>query len=221
MIDIEVYISQLTQRLVGRFGPRLCYVGLQGSYLRGEAHDGSDIDIMVVIDALSAVDLRAYRGIVKSLPDAERSCGFICGKADLANWNPLEICHLKHSTKDYYGVLSDLCPGYTETDVRNFVKMSINNLYHAICHSAIHSPSGSTLEGLTEAYKGVFFILQDLHCLRTGDFVATKAALLGELAGMDRAVLQRSVELVNGQASDVAEAFELLFTWCQETLASL
>ncbi|MBQ9141799.1 MAG: nucleotidyltransferase domain-containing protein [Lachnospiraceae bacterium] len=29
------------------FGDRLLYVGLQGSYLRGEATESSDIDIMV------------------------------------------------------------------------------------------------------------------------------------------------------------------------------
>ena len=43
MIDIEQYIPQLLVLLKERFGSRLIYVGVQGSYLRGEATDDSDI----------------------------------------------------------------------------------------------------------------------------------------------------------------------------------
>ena len=51
MQDITQYIDDMIADLRRTFGARLCYVGLQGSYLRGEAHDGSDLDLMVVIDA--------------------------------------------------------------------------------------------------------------------------------------------------------------------------
>ena len=61
MIDIDRYMTQLTQMLRQHFGSRLSYVGLQGSYLRGEATDSSDIDAMVVIDRLDINDLDAYR----------------------------------------------------------------------------------------------------------------------------------------------------------------
>ena len=67
MVDIENYIKQLIELLTSRFGSRLLYVGLQGSYLRGEATDNSDIDIMVVIDELSVSDLDAYRTAIQSL----------------------------------------------------------------------------------------------------------------------------------------------------------
>ena len=52
MICVDTYISELIQLLKSKFDSRLCYVGLQGSYLRGEATDSSDIDIMVVIAGL-------------------------------------------------------------------------------------------------------------------------------------------------------------------------
>ena len=84
MININNYIARLTDLLKQRFGSRLLYVGLQGSYLRGEATESSDIDIMVVIDGLDMSALAAYRRAIESLEHFDKSCGFICSKADLA-----------------------------------------------------------------------------------------------------------------------------------------
>ena len=175
MINIELYIQQLINLLNEHFCSRLLYVGLQGSYLRGEATDNSDIDIMVVIDGLSVSDLDQYRTTIESLEAADKSCGFICSRTDLANWNPMEIYHLLHSTKDYYGKLADLVPDFSEQDIRNFAKFSLNNLYHEICHRYIHSDAEKNATLLPFTYKGVFFILQNLYYLRSGNFIVTKA----------------------------------------------
>lgn len=221
MVNIENYISTLISCLQNRFGSRLAYVGLQGSYLRGEATDSSDIDIMVVIDHLSVSDLTDYRAIIQSLEDPEKSCGFICGTEDLACWNPLEICHLLHTTKNYCGDLSALVPQYTKEDIRNFIKLSINNLYHEICHRYIHADPGKNAERLPGSYKGVFFILQNLHYLDTGRFIATKAELLPQLTGRNRQVLSHAIALNECNGYDFSESFELLFFWCQETLRQI
>lgn len=221
MVNIDAYLSQLTSLLQAHFGNRLVYVGLQGSYLRGEATEQSDIDIMVVIDGLSVSDLDAYRQIIQSLPHSDRSCGFICSRADLANRNPLEICNLLHGTKDHFGRLRDLVPAYTDEDIRNFAKISLNNLYHEICHRYIHAGPERSAEALPGTYKGVFFILQNLYYLRHGEFITAKAELLPLLDGNDRAVLQRALELGSGITHDFADSFQLLFTWCQESLASV
>ena len=221
MVDIENYIVQLTEILKRQFESRLVYVGLQGSYLRGEATGNSDIDIMVVIADLSVSDLDAYRTAIQSLKHFDKSCGFICSKEDIANWNPLEICHLLNCTKNYFGVLEELVPAYTDNDIRNFVKMSVNNLYHEICHRYIHADLDKSVAKLPGTYKGVFFILQSLYYLTHGKFVATKAELLQVLDGKNRTVLERSIALNSGNSYDFAESFELLFTWCQETLRSI
>ena len=78
VIDRESYIERLIVLLRDCFEARLTYVGLQGSYLRGEATDTSDIDIMVVIDRLSVSDLEAYRTAIEALEYVDKSCGFIC-----------------------------------------------------------------------------------------------------------------------------------------------
>lgn len=221
MIDVEQYISDLKDALLASYGSRLLYVGLQGSYLRGEATDNSDIDIVAVIDKLTVSDLDRYRCVIQTLGDFDKSCGFICGKEDLANWNPLEIHHLVNGIKDYYGVLKDLVPNYTEIDIRNFIKLSLNNMYHEICHRYIHSMDNKKLDKLAGTYKGVFFILQNLFYLNSGMHIATKSELLPLLDDNDRIVLKRGIELGNGVTYDFDESFELLFKWCQDTLKTL
>lgn len=221
MVNVEFYIHSLIALLKGKFGNRLVYVGLQGSYLRAEATENSDIDIMVVIDGLRISDLNDYRRIIESLGHADKSCGFICSTEDLAHWNPLEMCHLIHSTKDFHGSLIHLIPGYSREDIRNFVKISINNLYHEICHRYIHGSLPDNKSGLPLTYKGVFFILQNLHYLRTGAFIGTKAELLSALEGKDRAVLLQSMEMQSDAFWNFEESFALLYHWCQETLVRI
>ncbi len=221
MINAESYISHLTDLLKHQFDSRLVYVGLQGSYIRGEATDSSDIDIMVIIDNLSISDLDSYRSTISSLEESDKSCGFICSKTDMANWNPLEIFHILNSTRDYYGVLKELVPEYSESDIKNFVKFSLNNLYHEICHRYIHADKGKNIAKLPLTYKGVFFILQNLHYLKCGEYIQTKSELLPLLADKDHMVLKRSIELGSGIQYDFSDSFELLFTWCQDTLNSL
>ena len=85
MVNIDKYISELISHLKDKFESRLLYVGLQGSYLRCEATETSDIDIMVIIDELSVSDLKAYRSIIENMEHFEKSCGFICSKDDLLN----------------------------------------------------------------------------------------------------------------------------------------
>ena len=176
---------------------------------------------MAVIDGLMVADLSTYRSVIEMLPHTDKSCGFICSKADLANWNPLEIHHLLHTTKDYVGKLSDLIPAYTEQDIRNFVKMSLNNLYHEICHRLIHGTQEHNAQSLPGTYKGTFFILQNLYYLRHGKFITTKAELLPLLEGKDYAVLNRLLDYSKGIDHGFTESFELLFSWCQETFQTI
>ena len=53
MTDINAYIENLLALLKEELGDQLLYLGLQGSYLRGEATEDSDIDAMVILSKLS------------------------------------------------------------------------------------------------------------------------------------------------------------------------
>ncbi len=48
--DIQPILDELKAGLEAIYGPRLRQVILFGSYARGEAHEGSDIDVAVVLD---------------------------------------------------------------------------------------------------------------------------------------------------------------------------
>ena len=221
MIDCKKYLAYLTEQLGQKFSDRLLYIGLQGSYLRGEADEDSDFDVMLVLDELTPADLDAYREILQNSGHYEKSCGFVCGREDLANWNPLELCHLLHTKKDVYGCLADLLPAYTEEDQRNFVRLSLCNLYHELCHRYIHGSREKNIAALPGTYRGVFFILQNLYALRTGKFVQTKAEMLDVLDGDDREVMRLCMELKNAETYDFDGAYSLLFRWCQEKIRFL
>ncbi len=221
MFRIDEYIDKLIDLLKDAFGERLMYIGLQGSYLRNEETKNSDIDIMAVIDNLSVEDLKTYQKALVSAGSFDKSCGFICGKADLEHWNPLEICHLLNTTKDYYGELKKLVPAYSMEDERNYVKLSLNNLFHEICHRYIHADGEYNALKLPVTSKSVFFIMQHLHYLNSGNFIPTKRELLACVQDEDKNVLELSISLQNNIDYDFDEAFSILFHWCQSTLSRL
>lgn len=218
MLNIAHYMDQLVSLLLEEFGERLIYVGLQGSYRRGEADADSDIDVMAVLDELQWQDLVRYKKVIGQTECADKSCGFLCGKTELANWNACEICQLVHETKDCYGELKPLVPRYTPDDIKNQIKIITGNLYHALCHQTVHAETPTDLHSL---YKSVFYILQNLVYYRTGRYILTKKELLPCLAGRDRAVLETALTLKTQRAFDPELAAKLLFYWCQETLCAL
>lgn len=221
MLRIDEYIDKLINSLKDVFGERLMYIGLQGSYLRNEDTKNSDIDIMAVIDNLSVEDLKTYQKALVSVGSFDKSCGFICGKDDLKHWNPLEICHLLNTTKDFYGELKKLVPEYTIEDERNYVKLSLNNLYHEICHRYVHANRKYNVLKLPITCKSVFFIMQHLYYLSTGNFIATKRELLECVQDEDKTVLELSISLQNNIDYDFDRAFSILFKWCQNVLSRL
>lgn len=137
--EVQKYMEHLVQLLRQQFGEQLLYVGLQGSCRRGETTENSDIDAVVVLEELSIPHLQQYRDILCRLGQKEKSCGFICGRKELAGWNPLESCLMLHETLDLYGKLEELMPPYTQEDVRVYLKLNLGNLYHELCHRYLHS----------------------------------------------------------------------------------
>ena len=221
MFEVEKYMQSMIDLLQNNFSERLLYVGLQGSYLRNEATEDSDIDVVVIVEDLSAKDLAAYRKIISKLDNPEKACGFICGKKELQNWNPLEICSFLHGTKDYYGELAGYLPAYSEADVVNFIKLSVGNLYHEITHRYLHGDAQENRHGLPYSYKSIFFILQSLYYVKTGIFYQTKKELMNNLSARDKDMMDRAARLMNQGDFDFEEAFSALVEWCQETLNAL
>lgn len=84
MLNIDSYMQNLLHLLQIHFPRRIIYLGLQGSYARGEATANSDIDVFLVLDQLSVVDLKRYKNLLAAMDCPAQSCGFICGVQELA-----------------------------------------------------------------------------------------------------------------------------------------
>ena len=83
MIDISIWMDAFLQKLNDTFGNRVWFVGLQGSYGRGEATETSDIDVVVILDELKVEDIQAYQEMLDTLPHRELICGFVSGKNEI------------------------------------------------------------------------------------------------------------------------------------------
>ena len=218
MFDINDYVQKLISQCKAAFGERLLYVGYMGSYLRGEANENSDIDVMVVIDNITISDMNTYRDIIKGLGNYDKSCGFICGKDEMKGWSPLEVCQLINTTKDVYGKLEPLLSPFTREDEINYVKFCLGNLYHELCHRFVHASREKNIEKFRGTCKFFFFLIQNLHYLETGNFILKKADLKNTVSEADRRVLEFAAL---PDSFDFDAALEELFVWCQNAFKRL
>ena len=95
MINAEAWMAELLPQLQQAFGARLCYLGLQGSYRRGEATESSDIDVVVLLESVGLDDLDTYRSIVRAMAEGQKACGFFCSVADMLSWPRHNSLHFK------------------------------------------------------------------------------------------------------------------------------
>ena len=108
MIDINNWITTFLDALTDTFGDRVWFVGLQGSYGRGEAAETSDIDIVVILNQLSASDIHVYNAMLDGLPHRELICGFLSGKDELLNWESSDLFQFYYDTTPIKGSLDEL-----------------------------------------------------------------------------------------------------------------
>ena len=190
MVDIENWMKELAGKLADEFGPRLLFLGLQGSYGRGEATEDSDIDVVTVLDRVELADLDAYRAIVCAMPEGEKACGFLCGAAELKSWPKYDLLSVAQDTRDVHGRLADLLPAFGRDDLADAAAIGASGLYHAACHTYLYGNKERWPVFLRNAHKSAFFILRALYELRTGENVRAKKDLLPRLSGDERKILE-------------------------------
>lgn len=222
MIDPNLWMPEALARLQAAFGPRLLYLGLQGSTRRGEATESSDIDLVVVLDTLALDDLDRYRAVVRALPEGEKTCGFIADQATLAAWPKHELFAFRMDTRDYHGSLEALLPPVGREDIQDAARNGASGLYHLVAHSYLYAKDEEMPAILAGAYKGAFFVMLVVEYLRSGTFYETKAALRQALQGREREIMEASLGFDAWLAGrSVGEATELLLDWSREVLAGL
>ena len=221
MIQPQSWMRELTAKLMSCFQSKLVFVGLQGSYQRGEAHEGSDMDAVVILSTLSMDDIASYREILATMPEHERACGFIVGKEDFQNWAKYELFQFEQDTFAYFGDLHALMPVFARNDIIDSAKIGASALYHACCHTAVHDPENIlALQGM---FKGAFFLLQIEYYLKNGDYIRTKRELLPLLTGDPQEILRVSMSW-DAETISVKNKpdsyFALLLRWAQTILAA-
>ena len=96
MLQLDEWLVLWQEAVVNEFGPgRVRFMGIQGSRARGEAHEGSDIDVVLILDELTPDDLVRYRACVAQLPEREKLCGFVSGEEELRRWHQMSGLPLK------------------------------------------------------------------------------------------------------------------------------
>lgn len=210
MIDISVWMDIFLHSLDNRFGERVWFVGLQGSYGRGEATESSDIDPVVILDELTVNDLLCYRSILEDMPHREKICGFISGRQELLNWEPSDLFQFYYDTIPVRGTLDDLLPLLDGDAVDRAIKTGVCNIYHGCVHNMLHDRSEDTLRGL---YKAASFVIQAICFQQTGTYIRHQKDLLDVVCLKEWTVLAAYLDMKDGKISDFQKESENLFLW--------
>lgn len=219
MIEPQIWLAEASAGLKKVFKARLLYLGLQGSYRRGEATEDSDIDLVTILDEVSLNDLDNYRQVVRALPEGEKACGFICGQREFRHWPRHELFPFKMDTTDYHGRLDDFMPPVSRDDIREGVRIGASALLHQLSHSYLYAAPGEKAGILKETYKGAFFVIRVLAYLLTGHFQGRRSELLNSLADPEKTIVAAGLDFPAWLAENSEqEAYRLLMDWSRETL---
>ena len=210
MLDITSWLESFLEKLDKTFGERIWFVGLQGSYGRGEATDTSDIDVVVILDKMEASDILDYNTMLDSLPHRELICGFVSGKDELLHWEPSDLFQFYYDTNPIRGSLDALLPLLDETAVNRAIKIGACNIYHGCVHNMLHEKDDEMLKAL---YKGTSFVLQAICFKETGKYIRHQTDLLAYLSQDEKEIAEVFLHLKSGGTVDFKYMSEKLFTW--------
>ena len=213
MIDITAWMKKFLQTLNETFSNRVWFVGLQGSYGRGEATETSDIDVVVILDELSAMDIQNYNKMLDTLPYRELICGFLSGKDDIMNWEPSDLFQFCHDTTPIKGSLDEVMAVVDENAINRAIKIGACNIFHGCVHNMLHEKSEDILRGL---YKSASFVVQAIVFKQTGKYIRHQKDMLKIVSPDERVIVETFLNLKNGRAVEFNTMSEMLFIWAKK-----
>lgn len=211
--NINTWMQGYLDELKVLFGSRLLFVGLQGSFGRGEETDGSDIDAVVILDQASPEDLKAYAALLDMLPDREKVCGFISGRQELLNWERSDLFQFYHDTTAVFGSIDFLLPLIGKEDIHRAIRIGACNIYHMCGHNMVHEKDADILKAL---YKSAAFTVQAIYYDQSGTYIKQKSELLPMLQAKEQKIVQTGIalkKLPNIVQTEFERYSELLFNW--------
>ena len=216
MIDINIWTEKFLKALDEAFPDRVYFAGLQGSYSRGEATNKSDIDMVVILDELSAEDIKIYNEMLDSLPNRELICGFLSGKDELLNWEASDLFQFYYDTTPIRGSLDELLTFLDESAIDRAIKIGACNIYHGCVHNILYEKSEDILRGL---YKSASFTLQAIAFRDTGKYIRKQTDLLSLLSSEDKVICETFLGLKNGGMVEFDTMSDNLFNWAKNIIS--
>ena len=212
MIDFPLWKETFLQALDSRFGDRVWFVGLQGSYGRGEATEHSDMDLVVILDQVTPADLAVYNEMLDTLPHRELICGFLSGKQELLAWEASDLFQFYHDTTPIRGSLDVLLERIDEAAINRAIKIGACNIYHGCVHNMLYDKSAEILAGL---YKAASFVVQALCYQQIGRYVNRQVDLLELVSPEEQVIVQTFLRLKSGEQAEFQSMSETLFCWAK------
>ena len=216
MLDITSWTAKFLKTVDEAFGNRVWFVGLQGSYGRGEATDTSDIDVVVILDELSASDIQKYNAMLDALPHRELICGFLSGKYELLHWEPSDLFQFYYDTTPIKGSLDELLTVIDEAAIDRAIKIGACNIYHGCVHNMLHEKSEDILKGL---YKSASFVVQAIVFKQTGKHIKRQSELRDVVSADERVIVDTFLSLKNGDAVEFGAMSDTLFSWSKKWIS--
>ena len=215
MLALEPWLERFTQFLRKTFGERVWFAGLQGSYARGEATESSDVDLVVILDVLTAEDIASYDAMLDSLDRRELVCGFLSGKEELLHWEPSELFQFCRDTRPVIGNLDDVLAIVTPGDIDRAILTGACGIYHACVHNMLYEKDEGILRGL---YKTATFTIRASIFRRTGKYCGRLDELLHFVDADDKEIVQAYLAMKAGTPVVFARDAKLLFAWAKELI---
>lgn len=218
MIDLPAWMPRFLDTLTKTFGDRVWFVGLQGSYARGEATETSDIDLVVILDSLSAQDVQIYHDMLDTIPYRGLVCGFLSGRDEILHWEPSDLFQFYHDTKPVRGSLDALLPLIDAAAVDRAVRIGACNVYHGCVHNMLYEKDDNMLRGL---YKSASFVIQAVCFRQTGRYVTRQSDMLPLLDEQEQAIIRTFLHLKQGGTADFRAMSEALLAWSSRWIRQL
>ncbi len=215
MTDIAEWLKIYTEQVKRAFGGRVCFLGLQGSFARGEATERSDIDVVLILEKLEKSDLNIYRDTLDQLPCRDLICGFIAGREELLVWESSDLFQFYYDTVPVFGTLDFILGKIDGAAVARAVRTGAGNVYHACVHNFLHEQSEEVVRA---AYKSAVFAIQAAAFARTGIYYRRTAELLSAAAPREKRILETARALKRGGIVDLDAATSNLLEWAKEAL---
>ena len=215
MLELEPWLERFTQVLRKTFGERVWFAGLQGSYARDEATESSDIDLVVVLDALTVEDIASYDVMLDSLDYRELVCGFLSGKEELFHWEPSELFQFCRDTKPIIGSLGDVLAIVKPGDIDRAILTGACGVYHACVHNMLYEKDEGILRSLC---KMASFTVRAATYRQTGIYCCCLDELFQHADAADREIIQTYLAMKAGTPVDFTNASKSLFSWAKRTI---